>query len=217
MTQDEQNKEVLKHVEDTLDLYQSEPTDEKTIATAKPNMGRFDDPAHWDKKVGDYERIQNKLNNNENLLDENLGTLGAFREAYLQENPDLAFKDNVETKTYNSKSNNERMFHKDYGTYSTKRRIRERMEKNLKNKKPMYEGFTTDEIIIAEPIRKASRRLAIMRKPEEKTPIKIDIKNLQNFSEQQKKDNEFLKRLERKPDPDLQRGLGIFAREFKKS
>jgi len=81
----------------------------------------------------------------------------------------------------------------------------------LKNKKPLYDGFTTDDIIIAEPIRKASKRLAIMRKPEEKTPIKIDIKNLQNFSEQQKKDNEFLKRLERKPDPDLLRGLGTLT------
>jgi hypothetical protein len=215
MTQDEQNEKVLKHVEDTLDLYQSEPTDEKTIATAKPAMGRFDDPAHWDKKVGDYLRIQNKINNNESLLDENLGTLGAFKDAQIKLNPDLAFKDNVETKTYNSKSNNREFG--EYGSYHTKRRIRERMERNLKNKKPLYDGFTTDDIIIAEPIRKASKRLAIMRKPEEKTPIKIDIKNLQNFSEQQKKDNEFLKRLERKPDPDLQRGLGIFAREFKKS
>ena len=215
MNQDEQNKKVLKHVEDTLDLYQSEPTDEKTIATAKLAMGRFDDPAHWDKKVGDYDRIQNKLNNNENLLDEKLGTLGAFREAYLQEYPELALKDNVE-KTTKPKSNYQREFG-EYGSYHTKRRIRERMERNLKNKKPLYDGFTTDDIIIAEPIRKASKRLAIMRKPEEKTPIKIDIKNLQNFSEQQKKDNEFLKRLERKPDPDLQRGLGIFAREFKKS
>lgn len=215
MDQDEQNKRVLKHVEDTLELYQSEPTDEKTIATAKPDMGRFDDPAHWDKKVGDYDRIQNKLNNNENLLDENLGTLGAFKEAYLQENPELALKDNVE-KTTKPKSNYQREFG-EYGPYHTKRRIRERMERNLKNKKPLYDGFTTDDIIIAEPIRKASKRLAIMRKPEEKTPIKIDIKNLQNFSEQQKKDNEFLKLLERKPDPDLQRGLGIFAREFKKS
>lgn len=215
MTQDEQNEKVLKHVEDTLDLYQSEPTDEKTIATAKPAMGRFDDPAHWDKKVGDYLRIQNKINNNESLLDENLGTLGAFKDAQIKLNPDLAFKDNVETKTYNSKSNNERMFHKDYGTYNTKRRIRERMEKNLKDKKPMYEGFTTDEIIIAEPIRKATRRLALMKKAEQ--TVKIDIKNLQNFSDQQTKDDDYLKRLERKPDPDLQRGLGIFAREFKKS
>jgi len=209
MDQDEQNKRVLKHVEDTLDLYQSEPTDEKTIATAKPAMGRFDDPAHWDKKVGDYERIQNKINNNESLLDEKLGTLGAFKEAYLQEYPDLAFKDNVEKPT-KPKSNYQREFG-EYGSYHTKRRIRERMERNLKNKKPLYDGFTTDDIIIAEPIRKASKRLAIMRKPEEKTPIKIDIKNFNNFSEQQKKDNEFLKRLERKPDPDLLGGLGTLT------
>ena len=54
-----------------------------------------------------------------------------------------------------------------------------------------------------------------MKKAEQ--TVKIDIKNLQNFSDQQTKDDEYLKKLERKPDPDLQRGLGIFAREFKKS
>jgi len=109
MTQDDQNEKVLKHVQDTLDLYQSEPLDNKTLATAKPNMGRFDDPAHWDKTVGDYERIQNKLNNNESLLDEKLGNLGAFKEAYLQENPELALKDNVE-KTTKPKSTYQREF-----------------------------------------------------------------------------------------------------------
>ena len=209
MTQDDQNEKVLKHIQDTLDLYQSEPLDNKTLATAKPNMGRFDDPAHWDKTVGDYERIQNKLNNNESLLDEKLGNLGAFKEYVTKLNPELAIKDDVE-KTTKPKSNYQREFG-EYGSYHTKRRIKERMERNLKNKKPLYDGFTTDDIIIAEPIRKASKRLAIMRKPEEKTPIKIDIKNFNNFSEQQKKDNEFLKRLEKKTDPDLRKGLGTLT------
>ena len=209
MTQDDQNEKVLKHIQDTLDLYQSEPLDNKTLATAKPNMGRFDDPAHWDKTVGDYERIQNKLNNNESLLDEKLGNIGAFKEYVTKLNPELAIKDDVE-KTTKPKSNYQREFG-EYGSYHTKRRIKERMERNLKNKKPLYDGFTTDDIIIAEPIRKASKRLAIMRKPEEKTPIKIDIKNFNNFSEQQKKDNEFLKRLEKKTDPDLRKGLGTLT------
>jgi|DEB0MinimDraft_10_1074344.scaffolds.fasta_scaffold36135_1 hypothetical protein len=209
MTQDDQNEKVLKHVQDTLDLYQSEPLDNKTLATAKPNMGRFDDPAHWDKTVGDYERIQNKLNNNESLLDEKLGNLGAFKEAYLQENPELALKDNVE-KTTKPKSTYQREFG-EYGSYHTKRKIRERMERNLKNKKPLYDGFTTDDIIIAEPIRKASKRLAIIRKSEDKPSIKIDIKNLQNFSEQEKKEDDFFKRFEKKSDPDLQKGLGTLT------
>ena len=56
-----------------------------------------------------------------------------------------------------------------------------------------------------------------MRKSEKRTPIKIDSRNLQNFSEQQKKEDDFFKRFEKKSVPDLQRGLGIFAREFKKS
>jgi hypothetical protein len=130
----------------------------------------FGTPDSWNMRVPEW---LNKLAKEEYVdfskvpLDE----LGAVKDKAIE----LGLYDSSKVEAgipYNPKSNYSKKYHKDYGEWNTKRRIKKRIEQNIKNGRAPYQDFSTSDIVIAESLSKAQKKLAFLTG---KKPVQLEL------------------------------------------
>ena len=130
----------------------------------------FGQPESWPYKVDNW--LHKFANGGEvNLSTVPLEELGAFKDKAIE----LGLYDSNKIKSdipYNPKSAYSREYHPDYGRQSIRKRIKLRVQNNIKNGRAPYQDFSTSDIVIAEDLAKAQKRLEIFTG---KKPVQLEL------------------------------------------
>ena len=130
----------------------------------------FGTPDSWNMRVPEWLE---KFTKNEyvDYSKVNLAELGAVKDKAIE----LGLYDDSKVATgypYNPNSKWSKMYHKDYGEWNIKRRIKKRIEQNVKNGRAPYQDFSTSDIVIAEDLAKSQKRLEIFTG---KKPVQLEL------------------------------------------